>query len=67
MLESLGMTRENAICCGDGFNDISMIKYAGLGVAMGNAPDDVKAHADYVTTSVDDEGVEHALKALHII
>jgi hydroxymethylpyrimidine pyrophosphatase-like HAD family hydrolase len=44
-----------------------MLEYCGIGVAMGNAPDDVKAHADYVTTSVDDEGVEHALKALKII
>ena len=57
MLESLGMTRENAICCGDGFNDISMIKYAGLGVAMGNAKPEVKAAADYVTATNDEDGL----------
>ena len=35
MLEGMGLTRENAICCGDGYNDISMIEYAGTGVAWG--------------------------------
>ena len=49
MLETVGMTRENAICCGDGFNDISMIQYAGTGVAMGNAQPAVKEVADYIT------------------
>lgn len=62
MLESLGMTRENAICCGDGFNDVSMIKYAGLGVAMGNAKEEVKAAADYVTSSNDEDGVAEVIK-----
>lgn len=62
MLESLGLTRENAICCGDGFNDVSMIKYAGLGVAMGNAKPEVKAAADYVTASNDEDGVAEVIK-----
>lgn len=57
MLESLGMTRDNAVCCGDGFNDISMIQYAGVGVAMGNAKPEVKAAADYVTASNDEDGL----------
>ena len=42
---------------GDGFNDIAMIDYAGLGVAMDNAPDGVKKHAQYVTDSCDNDGV----------
>ena len=37
LLEKLSLTREETVCCGDGFNDISMIEYAGLGVAMANA------------------------------
>lgn len=45
------------IACGDGFNDISMIKYAGVGVAMANAQEEVKAAADYITVSNDEDGV----------
>lgn len=52
-----GNKRENLIACGDGFNDVSMIEYAGLGVAMENAQDAVKEVADYVTDSNDEDGV----------
>ena len=52
---------------GDGGNDVSMLRYAGIGVAMGNANDDVKAHADYVTTSIDEDGVANALKHFGLI
>ena len=45
------------ICCGDGFNDKSMIAFAGLGVAMANAQPEVKEVADYITTSNDEDGV----------
>lgn len=57
MLMTVGLTRENAICCGDGFNDISMIQYAGLGVAMGNAQPAVKDAADYITGTNDEDGL----------
>lgn len=57
MLENIGMIREDAICCGDGFNDISMIKYAGTGVAMGNAQPAVKEAADYITGTNDEDGL----------
>ena len=57
MLTSLGLTRENAICCGDGFNDKSMIEYAGVGVAMENAQPAVKEVADYITKSNDEDGI----------
>ena len=57
MLQTIGLTREDAICCGDGFNDISMIKYAGVGVAMGNAQPPVKEAADYVTGTNDEDGL----------
>ena len=57
MLEGMGLTRENAICCGDGYNDISMIEYAGTGVAMGNAQPAVKEAADYITGTNDEDGL----------
>ncbi len=57
MLESIGHTKEDAICCGDGFNDISMIRYAGVGVAMGNAQPAVKEAADYITATNDEDGL----------
>lgn len=57
MLPLIGIKRENTICCGDGFNDISMIRYAGLGVAMGNAQPEVKAAADYIAGTNDEDGL----------
>lgn len=53
----LGLSPEQIICVGDAANDLEMIKFAGLGVAMENATDEVKAHANYITTSNDNEGV----------
>lgn len=57
MLETVGLTRENTICCGDGFNDMTMIKYAGIGVAMANAQEEVKKSADFITDSNDEDGI----------
>lgn len=57
MLPILGVGREQVICCGDGYNDISMIRYAGLGVAMANAQPAVKEAADYITASNDEDGI----------
>ena len=45
------------IAVGDGCNDIPMLEYAGLGVAMANASDDVKDNADYITLSNEEDGV----------
>lgn len=57
LLKRLGYTRSQMICCGDGFNDISMIEYAGLGVAMANAGGQVKQCADYIAPHCDDDGL----------
>jgi hypothetical protein len=57
LLEEIGMKREEMICVGDGFNDLSMIRYAGLGVAMANAQEVVREHADYITLSNEEDGV----------
>lgn len=53
----LGIGRDDVLAVGDGHNDMEMLTWAGLGVAMGNAPDDVKAIANEVGPHVDDDGV----------
>ncbi|GAC1385293.1 MAG: Cof-type HAD-IIB family hydrolase [Ginsengibacter sp.] len=60
-LKHLNLQREEVIAIGDNFNDIEMIQFAGLGIAMGNAPDEVKAKADYVTDTNNNDGVAKAL------
>lgn len=67
ILEYYGLNREECIAFGDGENDISMLKYVGTGIAMGNASAEVKRAADFVTTSVDDKGIEKALRKLGLI
>lgn len=62
LLKSLGCTKEGCIACGDSYNDLTMIKYAGLGVAMGNANDDIKAAADFITLSNDEDGVAYVIE-----
>lgn len=62
LLEQLGMQKEEMIACGDGFNDLSMIQYAGLGVAMSNAHKDIQNAADFVTLSNDEDGIAHVLQ-----
>ncbi len=57
LIERLGMEREDVIACGDGLNDLAMIRYAGLGVAMGNAQSEIKAAADVVTGTNDEDGI----------
>ena len=59
--EHLGISRDETIAVGDGANDISMIEYAGLGVAMSNAGDRVKEKADYITLSNNENGVAHVI------
>ena len=61
LLNSIGLTADSMICCGDGFNDISMIEYAGLGVAMENAQPIVKETADFITKSNDEDGILHVI------
>lgn len=61
LLDHLGLSREQMISCGDGYNDLSMIQYAGMGVAMANARDIVKESADYITHSNDHDGVAHVI------
>ena len=62
LTEYLGVTMEQTMAVGDSENDYSMINAAGLGVAMGNASDDIKAIADYITTFNEEDGVGEAIK-----
>lgn len=59
LLEHMGITRDEMIACGDGYNDVSMISFAGLGVAMENAQNAVKDVSDYITLSNDNDGIAH--------
>ena len=61
MADYLGLNIEETMAFGDGGNDISIIKEAGVGVAMGNAGEGLKQVADYITTHVDEDGVKNAL------
>lgn len=62
MGEFYGISREEMIAVGDGFNDLSMIEYAGLGVAMENAPPEIKMAADFVTLSNENDGVAYVIE-----
>ena len=62
-----GIAASEMIAIGDGMNDLSMIEYAGLGVAMGNASDTLKQIADFITRTNDDDGVAHVLEKFNQI
>ncbi|WP_249029105.1 Cof-type HAD-IIB family hydrolase [Tannockella kyphosi] len=64
LMKEMGITKEELISFGDGYNDLSMIEFAGFGVAMENAVEEVKEKANYITTSNDEEGIYHCLKML---
>lgn len=67
MLEYYSISPDEIMTIGDGENDISMLELAQYSVAMGNASDEVKSHAKYITSSVDQDGVIQALKHYQII
>ena len=62
LMKQLDITGDALMACGDSFNDIEMIKTAGIGVAVANASEDVKAFADYVTDTNDNDGVAKAIE-----
>ena len=61
LLSKINLTPADLIAFGDGYNDLSMLKLAGVGVAMANAAPEVRADADYVTLSNEEDGVAAAL------
>jgi len=62
LLNHIGLTRKQMICCGDGFNDLTMIRFAGLGVAMENAQEAVRNEADFITYSNDEDGIAYVIE-----
>jgi len=60
--EIMALRPENVMAIGDDFTDIGMLEYSGIGVAMGNAPAAVKACADWVTTTIEKDGVARAVE-----
>lgn len=60
--EILALQPENVMVIGDNFNDLEMIQYAGVGVAMGNAPEAVQASADWVAPDVEVHGAATAIE-----
>lgn len=63
----IGIEKNKIISFGDGLNDLEMIKYAGLGVAMGNAKAELKKAANYITDTVSDDGIYKACKKFGLI
>ena len=62
LLHALGISKDETIAIGDGFNDLSMIQYAGLGIAMANAQEIVRESANYITLSNEEDGVAHVIE-----
>lgn len=62
MARHMGIDISQTMAFGDGGNDVDMIRSAGWGVAMGNATDELKAAADYITSSIDDDGIARAIE-----
>ena len=67
VIEHYDLTRDDAIAIGDNTNDIDSIEYCGIGVAMGNAVEELKEKADYVTTDILDDGIWNAFKDLGLL
>ena len=64
LLDKTGMKPSELIAFGDGYNDTPMLQFAGMGVAMGNAAEEIKKAADFITKSNDDDGIAFALEKL---
>lgn len=67
ILEYYGLSKEEAIAFGDGSNDIDMLKAVGTGIAMGNAKEEVKAFADVICESVENDGIYYCCKNMGLI
>ncbi|MEG1061240.1 MAG: Cof-type HAD-IIB family hydrolase [Oscillospiraceae bacterium] len=67
MNRHFGITMDEVMAIGDAENDLTMIKAAGIGVAMGNAAEHIRIEADYITKSCEENGIFHAFKHFNII
>jgi len=62
LAEKFGISRDEIMALGDSYNDLDMLRFAGMGIAMGNAPAEVKREADYVTGTNNNDGVAEAIE-----
>lgn len=67
LIEYLGMRQEDTVAVGDGPNDFEMIDYAAVGVVMENGIPELKKHADYITSSIDEDGIYNAFQYLGLV
>ena len=67
LLGKLNLSQQDLMAFGDGYNDLSMLKLAAMGVAMENAAPEVRAEADWVTLSNENDGVAHALEQWNML
>jgi hydroxymethylpyrimidine pyrophosphatase-like HAD family hydrolase len=67
IIDRLGFTSEDVYAFGDGLNDIEMLRFAGNGIAMGNAPGAVKRAVKYVTEDVNNNGISHGLELVGLL
>ena len=67
LLDYINHPLSHTIALGDSLNDLEMIKHASIGVAMGNAQEELKKHADFITKNIDEDGFEYALKHFNLI
>lgn len=66
LIQMIGLKREEIIACGDGYNDLSMLRFAGLGVAMANADKEIQEQADFITLSNEEDGVAYVIEKFMI-
>ena len=62
MGQSIGVEPAEMAAVGDSFNDLPMLRASGLSIAMGNAPEQVKAEADFVAPTVEEDGLAFAIR-----
>lgn len=67
LADQLGISKKEVVAFGDGFNDLEMIEWAGLGIAMENAPDDLKKRADKIAPDHNQQGVVQVLEDIFTI
>ena len=67
VMERLGMKREESFAFGDGANDLPMLRAAGTGVLLGNAPRELWSEADHVSAPIDEDGLAKAMEFFDLI
>ena len=67
VLDKLGLKAENLLVFGDGLNDLELFDFAGLSVAMGKSEEELAQKADYITKTVEEDGIYYALEELGMV